>query len=313
MALRGRQVIVLVAVVVAVVAVAVTGIVVVLSRVGGGGPVTSLTVTASGTGSLEVTRAMLLARMRAAKFGDPSVTQLDDRRLTLSARGTTTAQLRALTAPGRLHLRRVAAAADGSGAATTTLPAPTSTPAVAAALGEAYTAAAAVTSEREAQALPASVRGAFAAMSPQDVATLPVRMRLLIPEIRCEQLAGRPADVAGDAVVACEGPTKMLLDPATVTGTDISAAQAGRSDQGSWVVTASFKPDGQARFTNLSKELAGAQERLAIVLDNAVISAPQVVGVIPGDVQVTGMFSETQARTLAAQLSGGGELPLTLS
>ena len=315
MALRGRQVLVLVAAVVAVLAIAVAGIVLVLSRVGGGGgPVVSLTVTASGSGDLEITRGMVLARMRAARLDDPSVTREGDRRLVLSARGTTTAQLRALTAPGRLHLRRVAAAADGSGTATTSLPAPTSTPAVAATLGEAYTAAAAVTSEQEAQALPASVRAAFAAMPPQDVATLPARMRLLIPEIRCEQLAGRPADVAGEAVVVCEGPVKMLLDPAAVTGADIASAEAGRSEQqGTWVVTASFKPDAQAKFTNLSKELAQAQGRLAIVLDNALISAPQVVGVIPGDVQVTGTFTESQARVLAAQLSGGGELPLVLA
>ncbi|WP_327001586.1 hypothetical protein OHA72_41630 [Dactylosporangium sp. NBC_01737] len=157
------------------------------------------------------------------------------------------------------------------------------------------------------------MRAAFAALPPQDVATLPARMRLLIPEIRCEQLAGRPADVAGEAVVACEGPAKMLLDPATITGADISSASAGRSEQGTWVVTASFKPDAQAKFTNLSRDLAGAQGRLAIVLDNTVISAPEVVGVIPGDVQVTGMFTEPQARALAAQLSGGGELPLTLA
>ncbi|WP_327001585.1 hypothetical protein OHA72_41625 [Dactylosporangium sp. NBC_01737] len=137
MALRGRQVVVLVAVVVAVLAVAVTGIVLVLSRVGGGGPVVSLTVTASGTGDLEVTRAMVLARMKAAKLDDPSVTRSGDRQLVLTARGTTAAQLRALTAPGRLHLRRVAATADGSGSATTTLPPPTSTPAVAATLGDA--------------------------------------------------------------------------------------------------------------------------------------------------------------------------------
>jgi preprotein translocase subunit SecD len=316
MALRGRQVLVLVAVVVAVLALAVTGIVLVVSRVGGGAPV-SLSVTASGPGDvgkdIETTRAMLLARMKAAKLDDPSVEREGDRGLVLTARGTTTAQLRALTAPGRLHLRRVAAAADGSGGATTTLPAPTSTPAVAASLGDAYTAAAAVTTEQQAQALPASVRAAFAGMSPQDVATLPARMRLLIPEIRCEQLAARPTDVAGEAVVACDGPVKMLLDPAVITGADISTAQAGRSEQGQWVVTASFKPDGQAKFTNLSREISDAQGRLAIVLDNALVSAPQVMGPIPGDVQVTGTFTEPAARALAAQLSGGGELPVTLS
>ncbi len=304
--------VVLVLAVVAVVALAVGGIVLVLSRVGGGTPV-SLTVTASGDGDLEVTRAMVLARMKAAKLDDPSVQREGDRRLVLTARGTTTAQLRALTAPGRLHLRRVAVTADGSGAASTTLPAPTSTPAVAASLGTAYTAAAAVTTEQEAQALPAPVRAAFAALPPADVATLPARMRLLIPEIRCEQLASRPADVAGEAVVACEGPVKLLLDPATITGADISTASAGRSDQGAWVVTASFKPDSQAKFTNLSRDIAAEQGRLAIVLDNALVSAPTVADAIPGDVQVAGSFTEPEARALAAQLGGGGELPVTLS
>ncbi|MGI5184340.1 SecDF P1 head subdomain-containing protein [Dactylosporangium sp. CA-152071] len=312
MALRGRQVLVLVAAVVAAVALAVTGIVLVLAKVGGGAPV-SVTATATGDGDLEVTRAMLLARMKAAKLRDPSVTRDGDRKLVLTARGATAAQLKALTAPGRLHLRRVAAAADGSGAATSSLPAPTSTPPVAAALGDAYTAASSVTTEQEAQALPASVRAAFASLPPADVATLPARMRLLIPEIRCEQLSARPADVAGEPVVACEGPTKLLLDPATITGADIASADAARSEQGMWVVVASLRPDAQAKFTNLSKQLFDAQERLAIVLDNTVVSAPQIAGVIPGDVQVTGNFTESDARTLAAQLSGGGELPVTLT
>lgn len=314
MALRGRQVLVLVAAVAAVFALLVTGIVLVVSRAADG-PRVTLTVTAAGDGDrdLEVTRALLLARMKAAKLDDPSVTRDGDRRLVLTAHRTSAEQLKALTAPGRLHLRRVAATADGSGAATTTLPAPTSTPAVAASLGDAYTAAAAVTTEQQAQALPPAVRAAFAGLPPQDVATLPARMRLLIPEIRCEQLAGRPADVAGEPVVACEGPVKMLLDPAAITGADIASATAGRSDQGQWVVTAAFRPDAQAKFTDLSKQLSDAQERLAIVLDNTVISAPQVVGAITGDVQVTGQFTEQRARALAAQLGGGGELPVTLT
>jgi preprotein translocase subunit SecD len=312
MALRGRQIFVLVAAAVAVAVLAVAGIVLVLSKVGGG-PTASLTVTASGSGDLELARAMLLARMKAAKLGAPSVTRDGDRKLVLSARGSTPEQLRALTAPGRLHLRRIAATADGSGTATTTLPAPTSTPAIAASLGDAYPAAEAVGTEQEAQALPASVRAAFAALPAQDVATLPVRMRLLIPEIRCEVLGARPADVAGEPVVACDDAVKMLLDPATVTGTDIAGAKASRSEQGGWIITASFRADGQAKFTDLTRRLAAAQERVAIVLDNAVVSAPQVVDVVPGDVQIAGAFTETAARTLAAQLSGGGELPVTLT
>ena len=302
----------LVAVAAAVVVLAVAGIVLVLSKVGGGASV-SVTATATADGDLETTRTMLLARMKAAKLHNPSVTRDGDRKLVLTARGATAAELKALTAPGRLHLRRVAAAADGSGTATSSLPAPTSTPAVAATLGDAYTAAAAVTTEQEAQALPAPVRAAFASLPPEDVATLPARMRLLIPEIRCEQLAARPADVAGEPVVACEGPTKLLLDPATITGTDIASAEATRSEQGMWVVIAAFRPDAQAKFTNLSKQLYDAQGRLAIVLDNAVVSAPQINGVIPGDVQIAGAFTAPEARTLAAQLSGGGELPVPLT
>lgn len=313
MALRGRQtVLLIVAAVVVLCGGAAVAIVYVVTRAAAG-PTTSVTVTASGAGDLEVTRAMLLARMKAAKLDNPSVTRDGDRRLKLTAHGTTADELRSLTRPGRLHLRRVAASADGTGAATTSLPAPTASPAVAASLGSAYTAAAAVTTEQEAQALPASVRAAFATLSPADVATLPVRIRLLIPEIRCEQLAARPADVAGEPVVACDAQTKVLLDPATVTGADIASATASLSDQAAWIVTATFKPDGQAKFTSLTREAAGVQGSIAIVLDNVVVSAPQVTAVIPGDMQISGMFGQRQARTLAAQLSGGGELPAVLT
>ncbi|MEV0132821.1 hypothetical protein AB0H83_30710 [Dactylosporangium sp. NPDC050688] len=123
MALRGRQVLMLVAVVVAVLALAATGIVVVLSRVGTG-PAVSLTVTASSSGDLEVTRALLLARMRAAKLDDPSVTRSGERGLVLTARGTTAAQLRALTVPGRLRQRWSVTPAAGAEGCAPALPPP---------------------------------------------------------------------------------------------------------------------------------------------------------------------------------------------
>src|SRR4029079_13634390 len=127
-------------------------------------------------------------------------------------------------------------------------------------------------------------------------------------------------------VVACDqsGSTKYLLDVAKVVGTDVRTATANRNPQISmWQVDLSFTASGQNAWTNLTKEAYDNTDNrcatntlnedrrcaIAIVLDNAVISARSIIAVIPGDATIGGgTIDQAGARILAA-LIGSGSLP----
>ena len=158
-------------------------------------------------------------------------------------------------------------------------------------------------------------------------------------------LTGQAQDPSA-AVISCakdgSGAT-YVLGPADIAGTDIANANAGleTTDQGTttnnWVVSLEFDKEGTAAFAEVSKRLlayrdkaaaAGSNQngvqstdsqkaQFAIVLDGLTIMAsgfnPSVVSPITdGRVQITGGFTQAQAKTLANQLSFGS-LPLTFT
>ena len=158
-------------------------------------------------------------------------------------------------------------------------------------------------------------------------------------------LTGQAQDPSA-AVISCakdgSGAT-YILGPADIAGTDIANANAGleTTDQGTttnnWVVSLEFDKEGTAAFAEVSKRLlayrdkaaaAGSDQngvqstdsqkaQFAIVLDGLTIMAsgfnPSVVSPITdGRVQITGGFTQAQAKTLANQLSFGS-LPLTFT
>ena len=160
-----------------------------------------------------------------------------------------------------------------------------------------------------------------------------------------ENLTGQAQDPSV-AVISCakdgSGAT-YVLGPADIAGTDIANANAGleTTDQGTttnnWVVSLEFDKEGTAAFAEVSKRLlayrdkaaaAGSNQngvqstdsqkaQFAIVLDGLTIMAsgfnPSVVAPITdGRVQITGGFTQAQAKTLANQLSFGS-LPLTFT
>src|SRR5262249_2165688 len=71
----------------------------------------------------------------------------------------------------------------------------------------------------------------------------------------------------------------------------------------------------QDKWTNLTKEVYGdgtadkSARRVAIVLDNQVVSAPSIESVISGDAVISGQFSRDDVVTLSQQLRYGS-LPL---
>lgn len=140
------------------------------------------------------------------------------------------------------------------------------------------------------------------------------------PEERESQDADAP-------VVACEPETgtKYLLGPVEIQGTGIEDASYGtaQNSQGvslnQFAVNLQFGPEATERFRELSERLYGIgaespgdpRNQFAILLDGQVVSAPQMNAVISdGQAQITGSFTEEQARFLAEQLKYGA-LPMS--
>ncbi|MBX7267925.1 protein translocase subunit SecD [Micromonospora sp. Llam7] len=168
----------------------------------------------------------------------------------------------------------------------------------------------------------------FAELSGREVAVLPAQMQFNVPTIGCAQLDDRPPASISDPeqqVVACEGGyAKNLLDVAKVLGTDVSDANAVRDQTSQWVVSLNFTGSGQEKWTGLTREAFNNEGqacdasalgdegkcRVAVVLDNEIISSPQIQGVLTGNSQITGNFTNAEASELAGYLSYGA-LPVT--
>ncbi|MBO4204946.1 protein translocase subunit SecD [Micromonospora echinofusca] len=168
----------------------------------------------------------------------------------------------------------------------------------------------------------------FGTLTGREVAVLPVEMQFNVPTVSCKQLDERPPASVADPkqkVVACEdGVSKYLLDVAKVEGTDVSDADAVLDQTSQWVVSLDFSSDGQTKWTNLTREAfnnegqacdqtALGQDgkcRVAVVLDNKVISSPEIQGVLTGDSQISGSFNNKTASELASNLRYGA-LPVT--
>ncbi|GGM41292.1 protein translocase subunit SecD [Micromonospora sonchi] len=168
----------------------------------------------------------------------------------------------------------------------------------------------------------------FAELTGREVAVLPALMQFNVPTINCVQLDDRPpASISNPEVqvVSCEGGyAKNLLDAAKVLGTDVSDATAVRDQTSQWVVSLNFTGSGQEKWTALTREAFNNEGqacdasalgdegkcRVAVVLDNEIISSPQIQGVLTGNSQITGNFDNAEAADLAAKLRYGA-LPIT--
>ncbi len=142
--------------------------------------------------------------------------------------------------------------------------------------------------------------------------------------IDCTDPATMPSrDIAPSdrAMVTCDanGLFKYILGPIEIPGTHISSASSGLASSaqgvvtGQWAVSLTFDGEGTTRFrdtTSRIRQLESPRNQFAVVLDEAVITAPSVTEIIPnGEAQITGDFTRVEAATLAQQLSFGA-LPL---
>src|SRR5262249_61879827 len=101
-------------------------------------------------------------------------------------------------------------------------------------------------------------------------------------------------------------------------GGALAEATAGSGPAGStttatpgWQVNFTLNSAGAKKFAQVTTALVGKQ--LAIVLDNVVVSAPTVQNAITGGQgQITGSFTEAEAKNLALVLNSGA-LPVELA
>ncbi|MFK0123995.1 protein translocase subunit SecD [Streptomyces nigra] len=129
---------------------------------------------------------------------------------------------------------------------------------------------------------------------------------------------GTMAGADGPRVLKDESGQPLRLAAAELTGKDVEEAAARLDQQGGagWHVALDFKGsgDGWARLTGEAAchPAGDARRRVAIVLDDKVISSPQVdpsvgcgAGITGGSTQITGSFTVDEAKELALLINGG--------
>nr|WP_167218512.1 protein translocase subunit SecD [Kribbella shirazensis] len=122
----------------------------------------------------------------------------------------------------------------------------------------------------------------------------------------------KQVDDPNKAIFSCDRQNqyKYLLGPAILKGTDLSDASAGIPQNGlQWQVNLKFTGEGGEKFLKATTAIAQrgqGQNLFAIVLDGETISTPSVDSPIPGgEAQITGTFTEADARDLANVLKYG--------
>ncbi|MFF0345703.1 protein translocase subunit SecD [Kribbella sp. NPDC004875] len=122
----------------------------------------------------------------------------------------------------------------------------------------------------------------------------------------------KQVDDPNKPIFSCDrnGQYKYLLGPAIMKGTDLSDASAGIPQNGlQWQVNLKFTGEGGDKFlkaTTAISQRGQGNNLFAIVLDGETISTPSVDNPIPGgQAQITGTFTEAEARDLANVLKYG--------
>lgn len=124
---------------------------------------------------------------------------------------------------------------------------------------------------------------------------------------------------AGEEVLADEYGQLLRLGPTALTGDAVGDAEALIDQQlgASWQVSIAFRGEGGDQWAELTGAAACAtpgdpQRRVAIVLDEAIISSPPVapevecqVGIRGGDTVISGDFDQEEAKELATLIRAG--------
>ena len=116
------------------------------------------------------------------------------------------------------------------------------------------------------------------------------------------------ADDPDQPLITCDDQgRKFLLSKALIEGTELKNASYGTPPNSvGWAVDLAFKNKARNTFADVTKQLAGTGRTFAIVLDGKVLSFPQVTTpILDGNAQITGDFTQSQARSLSNSLKYG--------
>ncbi len=102
----------------------------------------------------------------------------------------------------------------------------------------------------------------------------------------------------------------ILQAASAITGRDMKSARVGTDEFGSPDVNFSLNSDGANRFRSFTAANVG--QKLAIVLDDRILSAPVIESVLSYDSRISGNFTREDAEDLALKLRSGA-LPARLS
>jgi preprotein translocase subunit SecD len=139
---------------------------------------------------------------------------------------------------------------------------------------------------------------------------------------RCSFNALKKKEVVYPGPVGNGQVAKFVLGPVVISGENFKKAGAVLSTGGQlgavsqWTVTFQLDSDGTKSFATATTQAVGAPpptDQIAIVVDRVVISSPTVQSAITGGSgEITGNFSEAEAKDLATQLNAGA-LPVELT
>ncbi|MET4926113.1 protein translocase subunit SecD [Streptomyces sp. PSRA5] len=130
---------------------------------------------------------------------------------------------------------------------------------------------------------------------------------------------GSPEPGSEELVLPDESGQRLRLGPPDLSGAGVREARAEFDGQGGagWFVSLDFRDDASRDWTRLTGEAAchppgDERRRVAIVLDDRVVSAPQVspsvdcgAGLPSGTTRISGSFSADEAKNLALLIKGG--------
>lgn len=137
-----------------------------------------------------------------------------------------------------------------------------------------------------------------------------------------ESPEAKPSKKANIVLGDEDGATALELGPVVLSGEDVKGADGVPTEKGvGWEVSIKFTGKGGDAYQKVTAEAAcnpsgDVRRRIAIVLDNKIISSPNVVdsvacgtGIGGGGTNITGNFSDQEAKDLAILIEGGA-LPL---
>jgi hypothetical protein len=283
--------------------------------------------------------------LSAMGFADAQADATGKTRVTVTVNGAASlSQIQAALEPGPLLFRKVLnTGKDTSNGAVPTAQSDTASAAITldtvkAAVGSQAWAAATILADthHDGSGINALVNALapFSRLTPAQVAVLPAAIQFYVPQIGCATLNARSRSAADNpqtTVVVCDNESmKYLLDVAKVSGSDVGSASASSGASSLWTVNIAFSSTGAGRWGALTNEAftnAGGRCLLtqpaveaghapvcevALVQDNKVLTAPAIQAVLSSEAHLAGSFNQTQAMTIAAQLTLAG-LPVRIT